>query len=287
MRAVIKILNPCFKWISGVPFQVYKGAITNRSFDSMSAILIWMVNSIRKKYSNFDLKNKKVAEIGTGQFMAHPIGFKLLGASKVVTFDLYRQFNQKAAFISYSQQVMAKKFFSSLALPTDYMKVMSDIKLTKMALPELEKRGIEYWAPFDLLDYQDDDDFDLITSYTVLEHVPPREIEALMIKSIAVLKRGGIFCHYIDLEDHLDPESAPFAFLVEVDWSDQDCFSRGNRLRLSAWENIFEKLSGVDYEFVSVLRRETSLLPEGIMKKNELNEGDLAVSGILVVGKKH
>ena len=104
-------------------------------------------------------------------------------------------------------------------------------------------------------------------SYTVLEHVPPRDILNLLIKSIDVLKVGGYFCHFIDLEDHKDSINKPFEFLKVKEWTDSDCFSRGNRLRLNDWEDIFNNIQEIEYEFVSILERDKSLLPPGIDKE--------------------
>ena len=270
-----------FKTYYGLTFPTYKAALTNRSFDSMSSILLWMIQSINTKYPNFNLNDKKVGEIGSGQFLSHPIGLKILGAREIISFDLYRQFSQKAASLSYSQQVMAKKFFSGYCNPSKYIKIMEEITKTNLNLNKLNEYGIHYLAPFDLQYYQDNDTFDLIISYTVLEHVPPRDITKLLTKSIKTLKIGGFFCHFIDLEDHKDSKNNPFEFLSIDKWNDSNCFSRGNKLRVNEWENIFNEIPNMEYEFVSILERSQELLPRGIEKK--LNN---YASGILVVGKK-
>jgi len=244
-----------------------------------------MVDSLHKVYPDFELSGKSVAEIGSGQFLSHPVGFRVLGAEKIVSFDLYRQFNQKASYMSFSQQVMAKKIYSGYSSSSHYLRVMSEVKSTMLDISKLKQLGVEYRAPFDLLDY-DGTKFDLVMSYTVLEHVPPRDIKKLLVKSVEVLMEGGCFCHYIDLEDHLDPEHAPFEFLKERNWADKDCYSRGNRLRLLEWESIFNQVANIEYEFVSILRREASFLPMDISEMREMDIKNKTVSGILAVGKK-
>ena len=281
-----RVFNHTYKLFVGMSYSDYMAARTNRSFDSMSSILLWMMNSIKKEYPDFGIQGKDVAEFGSGKFLAHAIGFKVLGASSVISFDLHRQFNQKVALEAYMQQVMAKKIYSDFVLPDEYMKVMDSIKSTKLDLELLKQHGINYYAPYDLMEYTSRK-FYLITSYTVLEHVPPRDIYALLTKSVDTLISGGYFCHYIDLEDHLDPVSAPFDFLAEDNWSDRNCFSRGNRLRLADWDNLFNQIDGIDFEFVSILRRDASLLPIDIIKMSDSEIKNITTSGILVVGKKH
>jgi SAM-dependent methyltransferase len=280
-RIFLKLSNIVFKIIYGISYSTYKGALTNRSFDSMSAILLWMVHSVIKKYPKFVLNNKIVAEIGSGQFLSHPLGLKLLGSDAIVSFDLYRQYNQKAAKISYSQQVMAKKIFSSYVDSSVYNKTMEEIRDTEFNLNQLENLGIKYKAPFDLNNFNEHDFFDFVISYTVLEHVPPSDISSLLEKSIKILKPGGHFCHFIDLEDHKDAENKPFEFLKHKEWKEEECFSRGNRLRPDAWKAIFDTLDEIEYEFISILVRNKDFLPCEI--KRELNN---YTSGILVVGLK-
>lgn len=285
-KIINKILNFGCKVFTGISFSVYKGAISNRSFDSMSSILLWMMAGLMEKYPEFKLTGAKVAEIGAGQFVSHPVAFLLLGVRKVVSFDLYRQFNQKASILSFSQNVMSKKTFSSFVSSEHYFKTISKIQDAKFDLNNLEALGIEYKAPFDLQNYEKNDDFDLITSYTVLEHVPPRDVLSLLTKSISILKRGGKFCHYIDLEDHLNSETAPFAFLSNDNWTDRDCYLRGNRLRINDWDSLFKAISNIEYEFVRVVRREPSLLPDTMQIQSESIKKNITVTGILVVGRK-
>jgi len=211
----------------------------------------------------------------------HPIGLELLGAEEVVSFDLFRQFKVKAALLALSQQVMSKKVYSRYISSARYAMTMSTINKTKLEPDKLDELGIKYLAPFDLHDYKTSNDFDLLVSDTVLEHVPPLDIKKLLLKSIDVLKVGGYFCHYIDLEDHKDPDNNPFEFLSVSEWTDSDSFSRGNRLRLDDWAEIYMSLKGIDFEFMRILERDSNLLPPGI-KKDISNFS----SGILVVGRR-
>ena len=112
-RLLFGILNKILKLWIGIPLSTYKGALSNRSFDSMSSVLFWMIDGLEKKYSDFKIKGKKVVEIGSGVFFSHPLALKLLGSEKVFSFDLYKQYNKTAAKISFNQRIMSKKFFTS------------------------------------------------------------------------------------------------------------------------------------------------------------------------------
>ena len=280
-KIVNKGLNLIFKFLYKVNYSTYKATLSNRSFDSMSAVLIWMIQGIKKVYPDFYIANKEVLEIGSGQFLSHPLGLKVLGAKEVISVDLYKQFNQKAAMLSFQQNVMAKKIFSGEVNSADYNLTMEQIQKSNLDLDLLEELGIKYLAPMNLLDYPKSEDAELVISYTTLEHVPPKDIPLLFEKSIELLKKDGIFCHFIDLEDHKDSDKKPFEFLKYSNWCDSDCFSRGNRLRPTDWEKILNKIESIEYSFVYILERNKDLLPESIEKK--VNN---YASGILLVGKK-
>lgn len=282
LKSIKKFINIFFKLVYGYSFDTYKAALSNRSIDSMSSVLLWMISFVKKKYPKFSLENKHVGEIGTGKFLSHPIGLIFLGANKVTTFDLFRQYNKKAAKLSYQQQFMTKKIFSAFTSSEKYSKLIEQIGNSGFELSKLSKFGINYLAPYDINLYNKENSFDFILSYTMLEHLPPKDIHKLLSKSINALKKGAHFCHFIDLEDHKDPKNNPFGFLINEEWSDLDCYVRGNRLRLNDWKIIFDKMDNIEYEFVSTLQRNKELLPKEV--PNKINKH---ISGILVVGRKN
>ena len=73
----------------------------------------------------------------------------------------------------------------------------------------------------------------------------------------------------------------PFEFLANKEWSEKNCFNRGNRLRLNDWKNKFDNIDNISYEFIKLLERDKSALPSSIQKIRENY-----TSGILVVGQK-
>ena len=191
------------------------------------------------------------------------------------------KFNQKAAYTSFNQNVMSKKFFLSKMPSTLYNIRLNEISHTNLKLKNLEKLNIFYYAPFDINNYGEHEEFDFCISYTVLEHIPPSDLQNFLESSIKILKPSGHFCHFIDLEDHKNPKEEPFEFLKAKSWTNEDCFVRGNRLRLNDWKNIFDKIENIEFEFIEVLERDKYKLPSGVPKS--LSNFS---SGILVAGKK-
>ncbi len=280
-KIVNKSLNLIFKFLYKINYSTYKATLSNRSFDSMSAVLLWMVQGVKKEYPDFRLTNKNVLEVGSGQFLSHPLGLKILGAREVISIDLFRQFNQKAAMLSFQQNVMAKKIFCGEVHSGDYNQAIQQIQKSNLDLGLLEDIGIKYIAPMKLLDYSNHEDFELVISYTTLEHIPPNDIPLLFEKSVELLKKDGVFCHFIDLEDHKDSEKNPFEFLQYSNWTNLNCFSRGNRMRPSEWKDLLDKIDNIEYKFTYVLERDKDLLPKSIEKIS-----DNYASGILLIGKK-
>lgn len=280
MKFLITGLESLSRRIFGIGPLAYKGALSNRSFDSMSATLIWMVRGLQRVYPEFFVAGK-VLEIGSGKYLSHPLGLRMLGASRVTSIDLFEQFNRKAAQVSFRQNVMAKKLFAGEINSRKYYEHLKEIDETNFELSSLADYGVEYIAPLDILNYNPQEHFDLVTSYTTLEHVPPRDVSSLLTKSISLLREGGHFCHFIDLEDHKNPQKNPFGFLIESEWSDFDCFTRGNRLRAHDWRKILDDLTDIQYSFVFVLERNDAPMPSPFDWSS-----DNRVTGILAVGKR-
>ena len=88
---------------------------------------------------------------------------------------------------------------------------------------------------------------DAVVSTSVLEHIPPDQIERILRECRRVLRPGGIMSHLIDYSDHYahsDLSITPYNFLAFED-SDWDRFNPNihfqNRLRHSDYRRLFEK----------------------------------------------
>lgn len=83
--------------------------------------------------------------------------------------------------------------------------------------------GIIYRAPLDAtaLDFADDS-VDLITTTSVLEHIPDETLQGIMHECYRVLRSGGLMSHVIDYSDHYahsDPQINEFNYLAFDDAS--------------------------------------------------------------------
>lgn len=285
---IVKIYNTISQLIIKNHFDLI-AARQHRSFDVMSAILLWMLGYAEKHFKDFTIKNNNVLEIGSGKFFVHPAIFKLLGARKVISIDKYMQFSSKAMKVSFESSIISKKLLSQYIQHDEYMEFMKKIKETEYQLNRLEELNIKYIAPVDTIQFCRDnkEEFDIVFSYTVLEHVLEKEIIGLIDASLSAVSKGGFILHFIDLEDHQDPKNGPIDFLTKNEWSDSSSNERGNRLRFSDWSGIFLKYENFDFVFPYCAIRNDFEIPNGIINKFlKYGERDLRITGFIIVGRR-
>jgi SAM-dependent methyltransferase len=98
---------------------------------------------------------------------------------------------------------------------------------------------IDYRAPFDM-STQHIPNVDFIHSESVLEHVAPNDVPAVLRNLRDCLSPGGVMVHSIDLRDHDDLANNPHGFLDDPAYdSRRDHDARGNAIRKSAWISLF------------------------------------------------
>lgn len=237
----------------------------HRSFDSMSGVLGWMLGLAMAEFSAAPLRGRAL-EIGTGQFMAHAAGLYVCGFDRVLTVDRYRQVALQLVQASQENPVLARRFLSPFVSHDDFVTRWRRLAATGWDPDRLAEAGLEYRAPQDVRDLiKGTERYDLVFSYTVLEHVPPAELPGLLAASTSLLAPGGMALHFVDLEDHREPREAPFDFLeATAAWSDEQCGARGNRLRFSTWMRLLEECTGIAWRFPYVAVRHDALLPSTI-----------------------
>lgn len=130
-----------------------------------------------------------------------------------------------------------------------------------------------------------EDSIDIMTSRAVLEHF--LDFEVAVRRLFALMRKGGIASHHIDLVDHRSYVSSKYhhwSFLAEGDdWSD----GLVNRLRSCEIRPYFERAG------FEILRYENRIgkMPEGFMQRvagrfKEMTEEELSVTGVLCVLRK-
>ena len=234
----------------------------HRSFDAMSGVLGWMLALAKPEVRRLPLSGRAL-EIGTGQFMAHAAGLYVCGFDRVLTVDRYRQVALPLVQASMEKPVLARRFLSPFVPHDQFMARWQRLAATGFVPERLAGIGLEYRAPVEAVALAADPErFDLIFSYTVLEHVPPADLPGLLAATSGLLAPGGVALHFVDLEDHLDPRGAPFAFLAPAaEWSDEQCGARGNRLRFAHWQRLLADSTCLQWKFPYAAVRHDASLP--------------------------
>ncbi|MGE5681698.1 MAG: hypothetical protein ACM34K_12545 [Bacillota bacterium] len=238
------------------------------------------------------LSGKTVLEVGSGWTLSHSIVFYLLGADKVFSTDikpiavpatLYQAVNNSV--ISFVRDILTP-YEEHHILRKRLDKLQSIKKFDRSALNDL---GIEYIAPIDFSKRRLNVPVDLIYSNSVLELIPAEEIPFVLNNLTADLKENGIMINCIHLEDHKDIKSNPFEFYsIATDKYPKILHSlRGNRLRKSTWEELFNSIDGTRSAFIYKWKREDKNLPADIDPSIIFkDEDDLRTSHIGILTRK-
>jgi SAM-dependent methyltransferase len=115
----------------------------------------------------------------------------------------------------------------------------------------LEFLNIEYIAPGDASHLNlPDSSVDFHTSYTVLEHIPPEIIKAILKEGKRILKQDGLFVHCIDYSDHFSHSDKSISSVNFLQFSDNSWdkiagnrYMYMNRLRHDDFINLFQNLN--------------------------------------------
>jgi len=238
------------------------------------------------------IEGKVCVEVGSGWVLSHALIFYLLGAQKVIATDI--------APLAYPQFLLESVHKAELSLVRDILAPFSEHYLvrkrieTLRTLPlfsfdTLKLLGIEYQAPIDFSVSTLDVPYDVIYSFSVLEHVFNKKVPALLKNLTKNLKPNGIMLHAVHLEDHKDFINQPFAFLSKPEtlFSESMQNERGNRIRSSQWIELLNGVKGLDWKMIYKWERRDRMLPN-IIDVSILNKGeqDLRVSHLGIFGEK-
>lgn len=213
------------------------------------------------QHNNFDTRNKSFLEIGTGRNILLPLGLWLKGASKVVTVDLNRYFDEKVFVQSLKWIINNQKLIA---------RDMPDVDKNRISLIDsflnqsdqniynfLDSINISYIAPCDASDLPYKDQyFDFHISYTVLEHIDINSLQSIFEEAKRVLKNNGCLIHLIDYTDHFshtDRNLSNISFLSysdrKIDFLMNNRYMYMNMLRYDDFLDFFkENLYQVIYE---------------------------------------
>jgi hypothetical protein len=154
------------------------------------------------------------------------------------------------------------------------------------------RKGIKYLAPFDARSTgYPDRCVDLVASTNTMEHIPVREIEAILIECRRILHSSGIMSMKIDYSDHYshaDSSIGPYNFLrfPEEEWRAHNHANHyQNRLRHVDYARLFRE-AGFEILHQEAARPEggAALPPLAEQFKSYSEEDLLSTEGYFVLG---
>lgn len=201
---------------------------------------------------NISLRDRLCLELGTGRHLPIPIALWLCGARGTCTVDLNPLLREDLVLeeLAYARQHpdAVQAVFAGHCDPALFAERWRRLR---DAAPRLESvmtlAGIEYLAPADAACLPlPDASVDVHLSHTVLEHIDPAVLPAILREAQRVLKPGGLLVHRIGFLDHYsytDPTITSVNFLrySDAQWEALagNRFACHNRLRGDEFERIF------------------------------------------------
>ena len=247
-----------------------------------------------------EVTGKTVFEVGTGHMVDLPIGMWLCGAARVITVDLNPYLSLR--LISEAREFVRKNATQVEELFARRRSKLFDERLQVLigsAVPDkelLKVANIDYLAPADAAHLPlAANSIDLHVSHTVLEHVPPEVLSAILVEARRILRADGLLIHDIDPSDHFAHDDASITRINMLRFTDAEWrrlagnrFMYHNRLRAPEFVRLFEG-NGVRIlkDERSIDERSKAALQAGFRVRSrfsEFSDDDLATTTISIVG---
>lgn len=209
-----------------------------------------MVRGLRRL--GVDLRGARCLEVGTGHMPIAPVAFFLLGAQTITTVDLHRRLDldmtRRMLARLAEERIRLEALYGELIHPAEFRQRLTLVgELSSRPWDLFEAIGLRYVAPGDAAQLDlPDASVDVHFSMTVLEHVEPSPLVAVLAEARRVLAPKGVAAHFVDPSDHFahqDPSITRINFLrfSESEWQRQagNEFSYANRLRASELARAF------------------------------------------------
>lgn len=179
-----------------VPYQPPLGRGAYAIGEGLTQIL-WLRESIGT------LEGRAILEIGSGWEPLIPMLFSLCRVARVYLTDLNYLLNKVTLIGSLnSLRLDERRILDTLGIESQEFErvVGGDIETEEEFL---KRHGFIYLAPCDCRRLSlKESTLDVITSRSVLEHIPPLIIEEIFTECYRLLKPGGLACHFVDNSDH-------------------------------------------------------------------------------------
>jgi hypothetical protein len=261
----------------------------------------------RIKKLDYDPREKVFVEIGTGRAPIVPLAYWLMGAKSTVTIDInpylrVELIRESLQYISDHKEQIEKLFglFLDRKRLDDLVRFHKNVRFSMRAFLDMcDIDYINYIAPGDapktgLMDQS----VDFHTSYTVLEHIPPKVLEHIIEEGNRIISDNGLFIHRIDYSDHFshsDKSISPINFLqyCDAEWEKYagNRYMYMNRLRHDDFVSMFRSAGhrilvaepDVDEKLLDLLRSGSLQLNERFKTKSE---EVLSITGSWIVSQK-
>jgi SAM-dependent methyltransferase len=204
-------------------------------------------------------------EVGTGRRINTILAFWLLGAEKVVTLDLNPYLKEELVRADLEYIVKNKSeienLFENRIFNNRLDALLEFVEFPYQMKSLLKFLNVEYIAPGDASHLSlPDSSVDFHTSYTVLEHIPPEIIKAILKEGQRILKQDGLFVHCIDYSDHFSHSDKSISSVNFLQFSD----------------NYWDKIAGNRYMYMNRLRHDDFIdLFQNLNCKILMNEPDV------------
>jgi hypothetical protein len=187
----------------------------------------------------------RILEIGTGWMHWYSLYLRLFYDLSVTTLDIWdnRQFQALRAGAT-----KLKAWFEKTGGEPQVMANLQTVIESDNFEDLYRKLGMQYVIePTGAITRFADGDFDFITSFHVLEHVPVQFVQQLARDMFRTLKPGSMMIHQIGIDDHLahyDSKASAKQYLCYSDRMWRACFQNEvqyfNRLQTSEWLVLFK-----------------------------------------------
>jgi len=167
-----------------------------------------------------DVRDAAILEIGTGWFPTLPICFWLAGAQDCTTYDQNRHLRPELtrrlvlAIGSHLESIAQAGGLPLATVQERYQKLGNDI---------LTSSGIKYVAPGDASRTElPDRSVDIVFSNSVLEHVSPGALPAIMQETCRILRPSGAAVHCVACNDHYAHFDRNISYVNYLRYSEQE-----------------------------------------------------------------
>lgn len=207
---------------------------------------------------NYDIRGKRVMELGTGWQPIIPIVFFLGGADSLLLVDIQRLLDARAFFSTVKSLFpYFTEISERLQIPKHDLEKALNIQPDKPLPYYLKHFNMEYLAPCDVSTADlPQNSIDLIISNAVFEHIRPELLRRLLARFRFFLNENGKMVHFIDNSDHWEHGDKKISRLNFLKFSDRifsllssfNPLDYQNRLRHFEYIEMFEN-SGYHIDF--------------------------------------